>query len=78
MYFICIFHNAQGNRSKESSRDANSSASNASAAGTSSNSANSRRLSLGLPLRQANEIGSSDDDSKNAPGSPTTTLVAQS
>ncbi|XP_037950569.1 RING finger protein nhl-1 isoform X4 [Teleopsis dalmanni] len=37
----------------------------------------SRRLSLGLPLRQANEIGSSDDDgSKNGLGSPTSPTVA--
>ena len=32
---------------------------------TSSASSASRRLSLGLPLRQANELHSSDDDSKN-------------
>ncbi|XP_067629995.1 RING finger protein nhl-1 isoform X6 [Eurosta solidaginis] len=37
----------------------------------------SRRLSLGLPLRQANELGSSDDDgSKNGLGSPTSPTVA--
>ncbi|XP_075167608.1 tripartite motif containing protein thin isoform X2 [Haematobia irritans] len=37
----------------------------------------SRRLSLGLPLRQANELGSSDDDaSKNGLGSPTSPMVA--
>ncbi|XP_055310213.1 RING finger protein nhl-1 isoform X7 [Sitodiplosis mosellana] len=65
----------QGNRSKDSSRDVNSSTANTSTAGTSSTSANSRRLSLGLPLRQANEIASSDDDSKNGPGSPTTTAA---
>ncbi|XP_053965224.1 RING finger protein nhl-1 isoform X4 [Anastrepha ludens] len=36
----------------------------------------SRRLSLGLPLRQANELGSSDDDgSKNGVGSPTSPTV---
>ncbi|XP_061401674.1 uncharacterized protein LOC133337472 isoform X2 [Musca vetustissima] len=37
----------------------------------------SRRLSLGLPLRQVNELGSSDDDaSKNGLGSPTSPMVA--
>uniref|UniRef100_A0A0K8WCZ7 RING finger protein nhl-1 n=1 Tax=Bactrocera latifrons TaxID=174628 RepID=A0A0K8WCZ7_BACLA len=37
----------------------------------------SRRLSMGLPLRQANELGSSDDDgSKNGLGSPTSPTVA--
>lgn len=37
----------------------------------------SRRLSLGLPLRQANELASSDDDgSKNGLGSPTSPTVA--
>lgn len=35
-----------------------------------------RRLSLGLPLRQANEIASSDDDSKNGLGSPTSPTAA--
>lgn len=46
-------------------------------AGRSSASDVSRRLSLGLPLRQANELGSSDDDaSKNALGSPTSPTVA--
>lgn len=69
--------NKYGNRSsKDSTRDTNTSTaaagpSSSSSAGTSSSTA--RRLSLGLPLRQANEIHSSDDDSKNVPGSPTTT-----
>ncbi|XP_013113904.1 RING finger protein nhl-1 isoform X5 [Stomoxys calcitrans] len=37
----------------------------------------SRRLSLGLPLRQVSELGSSDDDaSKNGLGSPTSPMVA--
>lgn len=37
----------------------------------------SRRLSLGLPLRQVNELVSSDDDgSKNGLGSPTSPTVA--
>uniref|UniRef100_T1GW62 Uncharacterized protein n=1 Tax=Megaselia scalaris TaxID=36166 RepID=T1GW62_MEGSC len=39
-------------------------------------SSTSRRLSLGLPLRQASEIASSDDDSKNGLGSPTSPTVA--
>ncbi|XP_055700897.1 RING finger protein nhl-1 isoform X1 [Phlebotomus papatasi] len=41
-----------------------------------SSSSASRRLSLGLPLRQANELASSDDDSKNGLGSPTSPTVA--
>lgn len=36
----------------------------------------SRRLSLGLPLRSANELASSDDDSKNAAGSPISPTAA--
>ncbi|CAG5038143.1 unnamed protein product [Parnassius apollo] len=42
--------------------------------GTSSSTA--RRLSLGLPLRSANELASSDDDSKNAAGSPISPTAA--
>jgi tripartite motif-containing protein 71 len=42
-----------------------SSSAAASSTPSSSASSASRRLSLGLPLRQANEIHSSDDDSKN-------------
>ncbi|XP_037868326.1 RING finger protein nhl-1 isoform X1 [Bombyx mori] len=42
--------------------------------GTSSSA--SRRLSLGLPLRSANELASSDDDSKNAAGSPISPTAA--
>ncbi|KAI5646652.1 NHL repeat domain-containing protein [Phthorimaea operculella] len=42
--------------------------------GTSSTTA--RRLSLGLPLRSANELASSDDDSKNAAGSPISPTAA--
>jgi tripartite motif-containing protein 71 len=41
------------------------SSSAASSTTPSSSASASRRLSLGLPLRQANEIHSSDDDSKN-------------
>ncbi|XP_046965714.1 RING finger protein nhl-1 isoform X1 [Vanessa cardui] len=43
--------------------------------GSTSSSA-SRRLSLGLPLRSANELASSDDDSKNAAGSPISPTAA--
>ncbi|XP_068633062.1 RING finger protein nhl-1 isoform X2 [Battus philenor] len=42
--------------------------------GTTSSTA--RRLSLGLPLRSANELASSDDDSKNAAGSPISPTAA--
>lgn len=42
----------------------------------SSSSSNARRLSLGLPLRAANELASSDDDSKNAAGSPISPTAA--
>jgi tripartite motif-containing protein 71 len=41
-----------------------------------STSSTSRRLSLGLPLRSANELASSDDDSKNAAGSPISPTAA--
>ncbi|CAG9562149.1 unnamed protein product [Danaus chrysippus] len=41
-----------------------------------SSSSSSRRLSLGLPLRSANELASSDDDSKNAAGSPISPTAA--
>ncbi|XP_022230345.2 RING finger protein nhl-1 isoform X4 [Drosophila obscura] len=48
-----------------------------SGSGRSTASEVSRRLSLGLPLRQANELASSDDDgSKNGLGSPTSPTVA--
>lgn len=60
-----------GNRSsKDSSRDLPSSSTTTPSSRTTSSDV-SRRLSLGLPLRQANELGSSDDDSKNGLGSPT-------
>lgn len=42
----------------------------------STSSSTSRRLSLGLPLRSANELASSDDDSKNAAGSPISPTAA--
>lgn len=41
-----------------------------------SSSAAARRLSLGLPLRSSSELASSDDDSKNMQGSPTTPTAA--
>lgn len=41
-----------------------------------SSSSTARRLSLGLPLRSANELASSDDDSKNAAGSPISPTAA--
>lgn len=56
--------NKYGSRGKE--RDA---------AGSGSSST-SRRLSLGLPLRSATELASSDDDSKNAAGSPISPTAA--
>ncbi|KAJ8731619.1 hypothetical protein PYW07_004783 [Mythimna separata] len=43
---------------------------------SSTTSSTSRRLSLGLPLRSANELASSDDDSKNAAGSPISPTAA--
>lgn len=43
---------------------------------SSTSSSTSRRLSLGLPLRSANELASSDDDSKNAAGSPISPTAA--
>lgn len=67
-----------GNRSKDAQREQPSTtntpvpSSSGAGAGTSSASSAARRLSLGLPLRQANEVASSDDDSKNVLGSPTT------
>lgn len=67
--------NKYGNRTSKDSRDAGtSSASNSLPLSTASST--TRRLSLGLPLRQASEIASSDDDSKNGLGSPTSPTVA--
>lgn len=43
---------------------------------SSTSSSTSRRLSLGLPLRSASELASSDDDSKNAAGSPISPTAA--
>jgi len=71
--------NKYGNRStKDTPREtATATSSNIVAPSPSSSSSSSaaRRLSLGLPLRQANEVASSDDDSKNGLGSPTTHTV---
>lgn len=66
--------NKYGNRSTKDSRDTGTSSSSMAPSASSSSAATAadrRRLSLGLPLRQANEIASSDDDSKNGLGSPT-------
>lgn len=68
--------NKYGNRTtKDSPRDTAAATTTTPTPSSSSSASASaaRRLSLGLPLRQANEVGSSDDDSKNALGSPTTT-----
>lgn len=67
--------NKYGSRTSKDSRDAGtSSATNSISSTIASNT--SRRLSLGLPLRQASEIVSSDDDSKNGLSSPTSPTVA--
>ncbi|XP_058457343.1 RING finger protein nhl-1 isoform X2 [Malaya genurostris] len=74
--------NKYGNRSaKDSKETPSSSLSNASSSlatpstSSASSSAAARRLSLGLPLRQT-DILSSDDDSKNGVGSPTSPTAA--
>lgn len=83
--------NKYGNRStKDTPRDGlgassstpSSSYSSSTAAASSPSSAStassaSRRLSLGLPLRQANEMHSSDDDSKNLQSSLASPTQAQ-
>ncbi|XP_057656091.1 RING finger protein nhl-1 isoform X1 [Diorhabda carinulata] len=61
-----------GNRSGAKDKDVTSSGSTPSA----SSSGAARRLSLGLPLRSSTELASSDDDSKNMQGSPTTPTAA--
>uniref|UniRef100_A0A336LNG0 CSON009143 protein n=1 Tax=Culicoides sonorensis TaxID=179676 RepID=A0A336LNG0_CULSO len=69
--------NKYGTRSRESKDTPSSSSTTSDRHGTSSSvtpSSTARRLSLGLPLRQANDF-SSDDDSKNAQGSPTSPTV---
>ncbi|XP_023160372.2 RING finger protein nhl-1 isoform X4 [Drosophila hydei] len=66
---------APSSSSGGSARDSHASGSTAASRSTASDV--SRRLSLGLPLRQANELASSDDDgSKNGLGSPTSPTVA--
>ncbi|XP_055531715.1 RING finger protein nhl-1 isoform X1 [Wyeomyia smithii] len=75
--------NKYGNRSTKDSKDTPSSSLSAtssslatpSTSASSSSSAAARRLSLGLPLRQT-DILSSDDDSKNGVGSPTSPTAA--
>lgn len=64
--------NKYGNRGTTKEKEAGSS----STPGNSSSSAAARRLSLGLPLRSSTELASSDDDSKNMQGSPTTPTAA--
>jgi tripartite motif-containing protein 71 len=73
--------NKYGSRGKEtptatSARESASSTTPAQSSSHAAAQAIQRRLSLGLPLRQANEITSSDDDSKNGQGSPTSPTVA--
>ncbi|XP_052862640.1 RING finger protein nhl-1 isoform X2 [Anopheles cruzii] len=81
--------NKYGNRSTKDGKDGGSSTSGAGSSSLSSASSSSasasassaaaaaaaRRLSLGLPLRQT-DIHSSDDDSKNGVGSPTSPTAA--
>ncbi|KAG5890632.1 hypothetical protein JTB14_020336 [Gonioctena quinquepunctata] len=64
--------NKYGNRSSGKEKDSGASA----ATPSPSSSAAARRLSLGLPLRSSTELASSDDDSKNMHGSPTTPTAA--
>lgn len=75
--------NKYGNRTAKDSREpsatvptSSSSSRNSSAPSSATASSVARRLSLGLPLRQANEMASSDDDSKNGLGSPTSPTAA--
>lgn len=63
-------------KSKYGNRKEPASAAPSTVGTSSSSSLAARRLSLGLPLRQANEVGSSDDDSKNGQGSPTSPTAA--
>ncbi|XP_074026267.1 tripartite motif containing protein thin [Leptinotarsa decemlineata] len=64
--------NKYGNRNGGKDKDNGANATTPS----SSSSAAARRLSLGLPLRSSTELASSDDDSKNMQGSPTTPTAA--
>lgn len=63
--------NKYGNRSGAKDKESSSSLTP-----SSSSSTTARRLSLGLPLRSSTEVASSDDDSKNMQGSPTTPTAA--
>ncbi|KAJ8913837.1 hypothetical protein NQ315_003746 [Exocentrus adspersus] len=67
-YLKSKYGNRSGAKDKESGAGATSPSSSSSSA--------ARRLSLGLPLRSSTEMGSSDDDSKNMQGSPTTPTAA--
>jgi tripartite motif-containing protein 71 len=71
--------NKYGNRGKETTTTSTREPVSSTPAQSSSSAAAQaiqRRLSLGLPLRQANDHTSSDDDSKNGLGSPTSPTVA--
>jgi len=67
--------NKYGNRAKEKEGSTGGSGASASSL-SSSSSAASRRLSLGLPLRNASVDQTTDDDQKNTPTSPTSPTVA--
>lgn len=71
--------NKYGSRSRENkdtpTNTSSTTSTSSSSAVTPSNTA--RRLSLGLPLRQANDYSSDDDHSKNVQGSPTSPTAAQ-
>ncbi|CAH1996689.1 unnamed protein product [Acanthoscelides obtectus] len=67
--------NKYGNRGG-ASKDKDSAGGGPSASSSSASSAAARRLSLGLPLRSSTDLASSDDDSKNMRGSPTTHTAA--
>lgn len=62
--------NKYGNRSSGKDKESGVTGS------SSGSSSAARRLSLGLPLRSSAELASSDDDSKNMAGSPTTPTAA--
>ncbi|XP_070492679.1 RING finger protein nhl-1 isoform X2 [Chironomus tepperi] len=58
-------YSASSSTTTPSASSYSSSAASSSSPSSASSTSASRRLSLGLPLRQANEMHSSDDDSKN-------------
>ncbi|XP_050310142.1 RING finger protein nhl-1 [Anthonomus grandis grandis] len=69
--------NKYGNRSGGGAKEKEGGGGGGASGGASSSStAAARRLSLGLPLRSSTELASSDDDSKNMRGSPTTPTTA--